>query len=165
MSNDDFENQLQHLRFREIPSEWKGRILRQIAKNETVPEISDQEHWFARMLKGWLWPSPVAWAGFSAVWLISLGLNWVGSDPVICHNTLIYPQTSLIQMAYWAGSQGSRLGFGDEVARFQWRNRDKNHLFTQTKTRVSTHNSRFIHDIVAIGFLPGLTDPACNKRF
>ena len=85
MKPDDFESQLQRQPLREAPSKWREQILRE-AKDSVV---ADERRLKLRSYKSqslltsaatpwwreWFWPSPQAWAGLAAVWLVILGLN------------------------------------------------------------------------------------------
>jgi len=72
MKPDDFENQLQRQPLRAAPSGWREEILRgasgTLAPRAASPHVLPWWH-------EWLWPSPQAWAGLAAVWLVILGLN------------------------------------------------------------------------------------------
>ena len=85
MKPDEFENQLQRQPLRAAPSEWRAEILRQANdsvgadvrrlrlhgnENQSLLTSAPTTWW-----REWLWPSPQAWAGLAAVWLVILGLN------------------------------------------------------------------------------------------
>jgi len=86
MKPEDFEKQLQRQPLRAAPAEWRAEILRQAnvaadvrrLKLDSNADEGDQSlltsaatPWW----REWLWPSPQAWAGLAAVWLVILGLN------------------------------------------------------------------------------------------
>ena len=90
MKPDDFENQLQRQPLREAPSEWRAEILhaatnavaadvrrrtdeaRTVSQsNRLLTSAATSQAWW----REWFWPSPQAWAGLAAVWLIILSLN------------------------------------------------------------------------------------------
>jgi hypothetical protein len=73
MKPEDFENQLQRQPLREVPGEWRAEILRsaRAASHETSPPTPHVVAWW----REWLWPSPQAWAGLAAVWMVIVGLN------------------------------------------------------------------------------------------
>ena len=88
MKPDDFENQLQRQPLRAAPAEWRAEILREakasvaadVRRRELNSEAPEQDQslltsaatiWW----REWLWPSPQAWAGLAAMWLVILGLN------------------------------------------------------------------------------------------
>ena len=74
MKPDDFEKQLQRQPLREIPGEWREEILQAVraVASPRAPSLASQAlPWW----REWLWPSPHAWAGLAAVWLVILGLN------------------------------------------------------------------------------------------
>ena len=68
MKPDDFENQLQRQPLRAVPSEWRAEILQAARASHLTPHALP---WW----REWLWPSPQAWAGLAAIWLVILGLN------------------------------------------------------------------------------------------
>src|SRR6185503_16798594 len=74
MKPHDFEKQLQRQPLRAAPGEWREEIL-QASLASVSPHASrlapDALPWW----REWLWPSPQAWAGLAAVWLVILGLN------------------------------------------------------------------------------------------
>lgn len=71
MKPEDFEKQLQRQPLREVPGEWRAEILR-ATRSAAAPQPSI----FAAMRwREWLWPSPQAWAGLAAVWMVIFGLN------------------------------------------------------------------------------------------
>lgn len=74
MKPDDFENQLQRQPLRAAPSEWRAEIL-QAARASVSPRASRLAPNALPWWREWLWPSPQAWAGLTAVWLVILGLN------------------------------------------------------------------------------------------
>jgi hypothetical protein len=74
MKPDDFENQLQRQPLRAVPSEWRAEIL-QAARASVSPRASRLTPHALPWWREWLWPSPQAWAGLAAVWLVILGLN------------------------------------------------------------------------------------------
>jgi hypothetical protein len=63
MNLDDFEKKLGRQPMRDIPGHWRDEILRAAAARE--------ERWW----EAWLWPSPRAWAGLAAAWVVILGIN------------------------------------------------------------------------------------------
>jgi len=71
MKPEDFEKQLQRQPLREVPTEWRAEILRSARAARSSPVTSHDVAWW----REWLWPSPQAWAGLAAVWMVILGLN------------------------------------------------------------------------------------------
>jgi len=74
MKPDDFESQLQRQPLRAAPAEWRTEIL-QAARVSVSPRTSHLAPHTSPWWREWLWPSPQAWAGLAAVWLVILGLN------------------------------------------------------------------------------------------
>jgi len=68
--NSDFEKRLQEQPMREVPGEWRARIL------AASPAASSTSVWWRQ----WLWPCPQAWAGLGAAWLLILGMNLAAGD-------------------------------------------------------------------------------------
>lgn len=58
----DFEQELQRQPFREAPKAWRAEILARSA-----PSAREAAPWTWR---DWFWPSPIAWAGLAASWLL-----------------------------------------------------------------------------------------------
>ena len=93
MNADDFEKRLQRQSMRPIPREWRGEILdaarragdhqlsilRSKATAEDGSTLNPQPTSWWRDL---LWPSPQAWAGLAAAWVLILALNAVTREPV-----------------------------------------------------------------------------------
>ena len=80
MKNDDFEKQLQREPMRAIPPEWRAQILSSATR---PPEHAARRTPYpARfsMLRKLLWPSPYAWSGLAAMWLVVLLLNLAAAD-------------------------------------------------------------------------------------
>ena len=64
--NDSFEERLRRVPLREVPPEWRRKILRTSRPQEAARPS---------LLRALLWPHPVAWAGLAAAWAVVLGLN------------------------------------------------------------------------------------------
>src|SRR5258708_827213 len=76
----DFERKLAAQSFREPPAEWREEILRRSADAARATERAESP-W-----RAWLWPSPQAWAGLAALWLIFFALQFAGhpsSSPAV----------------------------------------------------------------------------------
>ncbi|MGO8698869.1 MAG: hypothetical protein ACLQVY_14235 [Limisphaerales bacterium] len=94
--NSEFEKRLQDQPMREVPSDWRARILETASSLEkavsplrsdrsgksrprtarrAVPTaegaITDALPWWRQ----WLWPCPRAWAGLAAAWILILGMD------------------------------------------------------------------------------------------
>jgi hypothetical protein len=73
-----FERELQRQPLRPIPPEWRAEILAAAAgpspgipaRPRTAPGVR-----LAEALRSLLWPSPTAWAGLAAAWVLIFGLN------------------------------------------------------------------------------------------
>ncbi len=71
---DNFEQLLKGQSLREVPPEWRAEILASASVEARQPATCPTG-W-----RGWLWPSPYAWGGLAAVWLVIIGLN-VAAQP------------------------------------------------------------------------------------
>jgi len=81
MKPDDFEEQLERQPVRQIPGEWRGRIL-DTARRTGDPQLATLNPQPSSRLQELLWPSPRAWAGLAAVWAVVLALNAATREPV-----------------------------------------------------------------------------------
>ena len=88
MKPDDFEKQLQRQPLRAAPAEWRAEILRQAndsvgadvrrLKSKNTPDELNPSLLTpapASWWREWLWPSPQAWAGLAALWIVIAVLN------------------------------------------------------------------------------------------
>ena len=66
---DQFEQLLKSQSLRDVPSAWRAEILASASAVGQEP-VAGAKGW-----RGWLWPSPYAWGGLAAVWLVIIGLN------------------------------------------------------------------------------------------
>ena len=75
----EFEKRLSSQPVKQIPAEWRTEILAAVAADVNRRQAVSREFTFAatvgRRLREILWPSPVAWAGLAAAWMVILGLN------------------------------------------------------------------------------------------
>src|SRR5258708_8838708 len=74
MKRDEFEQHLQRQPLRSPPEEWRREILEaaNAAARARTPAFSPPgEPWW----REWLWPSPRAWGGLAAAWVLILSLN------------------------------------------------------------------------------------------
>ena len=62
----DLEQQLARQPFRPAPEEWREQILRATARAAAPPVLEIESAWWRKLL----WPSPNAWMGVAAVWMI-----------------------------------------------------------------------------------------------
>jgi hypothetical protein len=82
-----FEQQLRKQPFRSMPTEWRSQILSSAgaeckAGRAGVPQESRPQGTprYLEILRGLLWPHPVAWGALAAVWLLIAGVNWSVRD-------------------------------------------------------------------------------------
>lgn len=93
MEFDDFEQKLQHQTIREVPHSWRREILA-AAHSARAPHLAvDRRHagWFSsfpRGLSALLWPSPKAWCGLAALWVLIVAFHFAtpNSSPVLAEN-------------------------------------------------------------------------------
>ena len=74
MNGDDFEEHLRRQPLRPVPGEWRDQILRTAAARDdrrTQASSPLVTSWWRELL----WPSPQAWAGLAAVWLLIFLVN------------------------------------------------------------------------------------------
>jgi hypothetical protein len=77
MNADDFENQLRRRPWRGTPPEWRPEILARATAESNRRSIARPQR--TSWLRGLLWPSPRAWAGLAALWVLIFVLN--GASP------------------------------------------------------------------------------------
>src|SRR6266404_500860 len=85
MNPDDFEQRLQRQPLRQMPVDWRHEILSAAQGASVQPESLRGAHQVPRwrsilstlnsQLSTLLWPSPAAWAGLAAIWLVILVVN------------------------------------------------------------------------------------------
>jgi hypothetical protein len=80
MNHDDFEQKLGRQPLRQVPAEWREEILSAASKVGTAHRAvrffgragrTSLPDWLERIL----WPSPAAWAGLVAVWILIFAVN------------------------------------------------------------------------------------------
>ncbi len=78
-AEDGFEKRLRALPPRQIPEPWRKEILGALPEvTRTGPVAKAGVVDFLRAL---LWPSPQAWAGLGAAWLLIFGLHLASHEP------------------------------------------------------------------------------------
>jgi len=105
MSTDDFEQRIQRQPLRQVPGQWREKILcaaRQAAIPQHAPRSAAPSLLVTvrQQLSAFLWPHPAAWAGLAAVWLVILGLNVAtraGTPDIVRRTT---PTSSQVFMAF-----------------------------------------------------------------
>jgi hypothetical protein len=80
----EFEQKLQRQPLREIPGEWRAKILG--AANSSVRTTPNVTHpgflsTINHQLATLLWPHPKAWAGLAAAWVFIFVMNFSVRDP------------------------------------------------------------------------------------
>ena len=81
MKPEDFEQQLKRQAIRQVPKNWRGQILSaaQRAHELSQPAAETPRRTICYSLKSHLlacfWPSPGAWAGLAAVWIVIAIMN------------------------------------------------------------------------------------------
>jgi hypothetical protein len=82
MNTDPFEERLKQQPLRGLPAAWRNQVLSaaeaaQAVNNSPLRVLLST---FNSQLSTLLWPSPAAWAGVAAVWLVILTLNLAAGD-------------------------------------------------------------------------------------
>jgi hypothetical protein len=82
--NDDFEQKLQRQPLQQIPGGWREEILATAGRKSKAEGRKQEWFWpssFVSRLSTILWPSPVAWAGLAAVWILIVAVDFSMRDP------------------------------------------------------------------------------------
>lgn len=83
MNFDDFEQRLRAQPLRAVPSEWRTEILDAAGPDSAAsaarPPRQTSPVGVRQFLRAWLWPSPAAWAGVAASWVLVFLLNSAAS--------------------------------------------------------------------------------------
>ena len=85
MKPDDFETRLSCQPLKEIPGEWRAKILESARDAQAARHASRITHQsflstFHHQLSTLLWPHPKAWAGLAAAWVIIFAVNFSVRD-------------------------------------------------------------------------------------
>jgi hypothetical protein len=83
MNSDDFEKQLSRQPMRRVPTAWRDQILSaaheahdgSMSPSSLFVALKFQISTINLQLSTLLWPSPKAWAGLAALWLVVVALN------------------------------------------------------------------------------------------
>jgi hypothetical protein len=86
----EFEKQLASQRFKQVPAEWRGTILK-AANARSNPSGAFSSFNTAQWLRELFWPHPQAWAALAAVWIVIAGFHFVtpGNAPTVSSNAMI----------------------------------------------------------------------------
>ena len=82
MNPDDFEKRLQSQPLRQIPGEWRAKILEE-AKSSRRSSLDTGHSWLSTLshqLSTLLWPHPKAWAALAATWIVIAAMQLASSD-------------------------------------------------------------------------------------
>src|ERR1043166_6695073 len=111
MNTDDFEKKLQRRPLRQVPPAWRADILC-AARNAAAVQrgTRNTEHatrsflsTLNSQLSTLLWPSPRAWAGLAALWLLMLAVNLLNihePSPPANHLPAPWPRVLLVIQAH-----------------------------------------------------------------
>lgn len=85
MKPDELEQKLSRQPLREIPGEWRGKIVSAARAAQEAPHASRIRHQsFLSTLNSRLatvfWPHPTAWAGLAAIWIFISAVNFSMRD-------------------------------------------------------------------------------------
>jgi hypothetical protein len=84
MNPDEFEQDLKRRTIRPVPTEWRAEILRAANAaaftahaSPTTPSLLASIY---HQLSSILWPSPLAWGGLAALWMVAAGFIYASSS-------------------------------------------------------------------------------------
>lgn len=107
MNPDDLEQQLRGQPLRQVPAAWRDEILG--AARRAGAEASARrgqttgrpKPWAAvwAQVAGLLWPSPRAWAGLAAIWMVIVSLNLFGRAPAASEGKALPVASAALRMA------------------------------------------------------------------
>jgi len=80
---DKFEQRLSRQPLKVVPREWREEILATAGQKSTVEGREQEWFWPSSLvarLSTFLWPSPVAWAGLAAIWILIFAVDFSTRD-------------------------------------------------------------------------------------
>jgi hypothetical protein len=80
MNTDPFEERLRKQPLRALPAAWRNQVLSAAEAAQATGADEAHDSPLLVFLSTFLWPSPAAWAGVAAVWLVILVLNLAAGD-------------------------------------------------------------------------------------
>jgi len=86
MKPDEFEQKLSRQPLRQVPQEWRAKIISAAcgAQASCHPPPDTRRSLLSAInsqLSTLLWPHPIAWAGLAAVWILIFGVNFSMREP------------------------------------------------------------------------------------
>ena len=86
MKPDEFEQKLSRQPLRQVPQEWRAKIISAACDAQTSchPSPDTRRSLLSAInsqLSTLLWPHPIAWAGLAAVWILIFGVNFSMREP------------------------------------------------------------------------------------
>lgn len=80
MKLDEFEKQLQRQSLRQIPSDWRAKILEKAAAAPASRARRSSLSLLTSRLLPLLWPHPKAWAGLAVLWVALIIVHFTTTD-------------------------------------------------------------------------------------
>lgn len=75
MNSEQFEDYLRRQPLRGAPPGWRRKILAEATNASSARARSGSSGRWAKVLVGWMWPRPIAWAALATAWVVILVLN------------------------------------------------------------------------------------------
>ena len=90
MNPDSLEQKLRRQPLRQVPAEWREEILAAASSASCPSFLSALNHQLSTLL----WPSPVAWAGLAAIWILIFAVDFSTRDnsPVVAKSAPPSPE-------------------------------------------------------------------------